>query len=97
MGVRKQEAEEEELLSGGLHHIVTIKGKSPLHERPLIILQTIMQHTTAGGTIDTTTEPVTALEPTLSEIHAAMSGPSANVQTTGNTNQTTRNGGALLG
>jgi len=25
-------AEEEELLSGGLYHIVTTKGKSPLHE-----------------------------------------------------------------
>jgi len=33
----------------------------------------------------------------LSEIHATMSAPSANVQTTGNTNQTTGNGGAIIG
>jgi len=33
----------------------------------------------------------------LSEIHAAMSGPLANVQTTGNTNQATGNGGAIIG
>jgi len=89
--------EEEELLSGGLHHIVTTKGKSPLHEQPLIIFQTIAQHTTAGGSIDTRTEPIAALEPTLSKIHAAMSGPSANIQTMGTTNQTTGNGGAILG
>jgi len=37
-----------------------------------------------------------ALEPTLSKIHAAMSGPSANVQTTGNMNQTSKNGGSLF-
>src|SRR6266850_3591709 len=56
-----------------------------------------MQHAAAGGSIDTTTEPFAALEPTLSEIHTGMSGPSANVQTMGNTNQATGNGGAIIG
>jgi len=88
--------EEQEFLSGGLHHIATIKGKNPLHEWPLILLQAIAQHATAGGSFDTTTEPLAALEPMLSEIHR-MSGPSANVQTTGNTNQNNGNGGAILG
>jgi len=74
---------------------MTIKGKNPLHERPPILLQAIAQHATAGGSFDTSTEPFTALEPTLSEIQA-MSEPSANVQTTG-TNQNTGNGGGIIG
>jgi len=56
----------------------------------------IAQHAAVGGSIDTTTEPIAALEPMLSEIYT-MSGPSANVQTTGNTNQSTGNGGAIMG
>jgi len=55
-----------------------------------------VQHTAAGGSFDTSTEPFAALEPMLSKIQR-MSEPSANVQTTGNTNQTTRNGGAIIG
>jgi len=49
----------------------------------------------AGGGFDMSTKPFTALEPTISEIQA-MSGPSANVQTTGN-NQNTGNRGSIIG
>jgi len=88
-------AEEQEFLSEGLHHIATIKGKNPLHERPLILLQAIAQHAVAGGSFDTSTEPFAALELTLSEIQG-MSGLSANIQITGN-NQNTGNGGSIIG
>ena len=54
-----------------------------------------MQHTAAGGSFDTSTEPIAAQEPMLSKIQA-MSGPSANIQTTGN-NQNTGNGGGIIG
>jgi len=65
-------AEEQEFLSGGLHHITTIKGKNPLHKRPPILLQAIAQHAVAGGSFDTSTKPFTALEPTLSKIQECL-------------------------
>jgi Retrotransposon gag protein len=52
---------EEEILSGGLHHIVTTQGTQPLtQEQPPIVLQQIVRTTSSGQEIPTNVPPVMA-------------------------------------
>ena len=79
-----------EILSGGLHHIATLKGKQPFHERPPVILQTITRHSSQGGTVATDVEPVAAQEPTRVQMSSQTASRS------GQTTTATSNGGVLL-
>jgi hypothetical protein len=52
---------EEEILSGGLHHIVTTQGTQPLtQEQPPVVLQEIIRTTSQGQEIPTNILPVMA-------------------------------------
>ena len=88
--------EELEILSGGLHHIATLKGKQPLHERPPVILQTITHHSSQGGTVAIDVEPVAAQEPTRVQMSSQTASGSGQTQTQ-QTTAAAPNGGALLG
>jgi Retrotransposon gag protein/Zinc knuckle len=87
--------EEEELLAGALHHIVTTKGKQPLEPRPQIILPALSRHASEGHQIPTNIQPLAEQEPTRAEMSAQVAATTTASGSGTTTHQS--NGGPLLG
>ena len=82
-----------EVLSGGLHHITTLKGKNPLHPRQPIIIPALEEHVSQGHEIPVDIESLAAQEPTPE----VMASSSIQTTTTAPSEHSPSNGGSLYG